>query len=299
MVSDLKPRTLPPDIGADVGEQRSREREEPTVIIEPSGPWPRIDFRELWAYRNLFLFLVWRDIKVRYAQTVLGAGWAILQPVLAMVVFTLIFGNFAKIPSDGVPYPVFSLAALVPWIYFSTALTTASNSLIANPNLITKVYLPRLVIPFAPVLAGLVDFAIALVILFAMMLAFGIVPSSGVALLPILVLIMMMAAAGIGCLLAALNVQYRDVKHIVPFLVQVLMFASPIVYPMSLVPEAYRVAYALNPMAGVIEGFRSVLLGTNSISWSLLSVSAVSSVVFLTIGALYFRRMERIFADVA
>lgn len=299
MVSDLKPRTLPPDIGADVGEQRSREREEPTVIIEPSGPWPRIDLRELWAYRNLFLFLVWRDIKVRYAQTVLGAGWAILQPVLAMVVFTLIFGNFAKIPSDGVPYPVFSLAALVPWIYFSTALTTASNSLIANPNLITKVYLPRLVIPFAPVLAGLVDFAIALVILFAMMLAFGIVPSSGVALLPILVLIMMMAAAGIGCLLAALNVQYRDVKHIVPFLVQVLMFASPIVYPMSLVPEAYRVAYALNPMAGVIEGFRSVLLGTNSISWSLLSVSAVSSVVFLTIGALYFRRMERIFADVA
>lgn len=299
MVSDLKPRTLPPDIGADVGEQRSREREEPTVIIEPSGPWPRIDFRELWAYRNLFLFLVWRDIKVRYAQTVLGAGWAILQPVLAMAVFTLIFGNFAKIPSDGVPYPVFSLAALVPWIYFSTALTTASNSLIANPNLITKVYLPRLVIPFAPVLAGLVDFAIALVILFAMMLAFGIVPSSGVALLPILVLIMMMAAAGIGCLLAALNVQYRDVKHIVPFLVQVLMFASPIVYPMSLVPEAYRVAYALNPMAGVIEGFRSVLLGTNSISWPLLSVSAVSSVVFLTIGALYFRRMERIFADVA
>ncbi len=299
MVSDLKPRTLPPDIGADVGEQRSREREEPTVIIEPSGPWPRIDLRELWAYRNLFLFLVWRDIKVRYAQTVLGAGWAILQPVLAMVVFTLIFGNFAKIPSDGVPYPVFSLAALVPWIYFSTALTTASNSLIANPNLITKVYLPRLVIPIAPVLAGLVDFAIALVILFAMMLAFGIVPSSGVAVLPILVLIMMMAAAGIGCLLAALNVQYRDVKHIVPFLVQVLMFASPIVYPMSLVPEAYRVAYALNPMAGVIEGFRSVLLGTNSISWSLLSVSAVSSVVFLTIGALYFRRMERVFADVA
>ncbi|MDP2578271.1 MAG: ABC transporter permease [Candidatus Palauibacterales bacterium] len=299
MVSDLKPRTLPPDIGADVGEQRSREREEPTVIIEPSGPWPRIDLRELWAYRNLFLFLVWRDIKVRYAQTVLGAGWAILQPVLAMVVFTVIFGNFAKIPSDGVPYPVFSLAALVPWIYFSTALTTASNSLIANPNLITKVYLPRLVIPFAPVLAGLVDFAIALVILFAMMLAFGIVPSSGVAVLPILVLIMMMAAAGIGCLLAALNVQYRDVKHIVPFLVQVLMFASPIVYPMSLVPEAYRVAYALNPMAGVIEGFRSVLLGTNSISWSLLSVSAVSSVVFLTIGALYFRRMERVFADVA
>ena len=299
MVSDLKPRTLPPDIGADVGEQRSREREEPTVIIEPSGPWPRIDLRELWAYRNLFLFLVWRDIKVRYAQTVLGAGWAIIQPVLAMVVFTLIFGNFAKIPSDGVPYPVFSLAALVPWIYFSTALTTASNSLIANPNLITKVYLPRLVIPFAPVLAGLVDFAIALVILFAMMLAFGIVPSSGVAVLPILVLIMMMAAAGIGCLLAALNVQYRDVKHIVPFLVQVLMFASPIVYPMSLVPEAYRVAYALNPMAGVIEGFRSVLLGTNSISWSLLSVSAVSSVVFLTIGALYFRRMERVFADVA
>ncbi len=271
-----------------------------TIVIEPAGRWPRLDLRELWAYRGLFFFLVWRDIKVRYAQTVLGAGWAVLQPVLTMVVFTIIFGRFAGIPSDGVPYSVFSLAALVPWTYFSTALTGSSTSLVASSNLITKVYFPRLVIPFAPVLAGLVDFAIAFGVLLLMMLAFGIVPSlSSVLLLPVLLLVMMLTAAGVGCWLAALNIQYRDVKYVVPFVVQVWMFASPIVYPMSLVPERYQVLYALNPMAGVVEGFRSVLLGTGAVAESTIGLSLLVGVLLFVSGVLYFRRFERVFADVA
>lgn len=282
--------------------QRSYREEDraATLVIEPSGRWPKIDFGELWAYRGLFFFLVWRDIKVRYAQTVIGAGWAILQPVLTMLVFTIIFGNFADIPSDGVPYPVFSLAALVAWTYFSTAFTNASNSLVANTNLITKVYFPRLVIPFAPVLAGLVDFAIAFAILLLTMLFFGMLPQPlAILVLPLLLVIMMVTAAGVGCWLSALNIQYRDVKYAVPFLVQVWMYASPIVYPMSIVPERYRTLYALNPMAGVIEGFRSVLLGTSAISWSVIAVSLFMGLVLFVTGAMYFRRMERVFADVA
>ena len=272
----------------------------PTLVIEPAGRWPRIDLRELWAYRGLFFFLVWRDVKVRYAQTVLGAGWAILQPVLTMLVFTVIFGRFANIPSDGVPYAVFSLAALVPWTYFSTALSGASNSLVSSTNLITKVYFPRLVIPFAPVLAGLVDFAVALAVLGAVMLFYGIVPGPlALVVVPLLLLGMMLTSAGVGCWLAALNIQYRDVKHVTPFLVQVWMYASPIVYPMSLVPEKYRGYYALNPMAGIVEGFRAVLLGTGAVAWPTIGLSlAVGAVLFLT-GALYFRRTERVFADVA
>lgn len=272
----------------------------PTLVIEPAGRWPRIDLRELWAYRGLFFFLVWRDVKVRYAQTVLGAGWAILQPVLTMLVFTVIFGRFAAIPSDGVPYAVFSLAALVPWTYFSTALSGASNSLVSSTNLITKVYFPRLVIPFAPVLAGLVDFAVALVVLGAVMLFYGIVPGPlALVVVPLLLLGMMLTSAGVGCWLAALNIQYRDVKHVTPFLVQVWMYASPIVYPMSLVPEQYRGYYALNPMAGIVEGFRAVLLGTGAVAWPTIGLSlAVGAVLFLT-GSLYFRRTERVFADVA
>lgn len=272
----------------------------PTLVIEPAGRWPRIDLRELWAYRGLFFFLVWRDVKVRYAQTVLGAGWAILQPVLTMLVFTVIFGRFANIPSDGVPYAVFSLAALVPWTYFSTALSGASNSLVSSTNLITKVYFPRLVIPFAPVLAGLVDFAVALLVLGAVMLSYGIVPGPlALVVVPLLVVAMMLTSAGVGCWLAALNIQYRDVKHVTPFLVQVWMYASPIVYPMSLVPERWHGVYALNPMAGIVEGFRAVLLGTSVVSWPTIALSlGVGAVLFVT-GSLYFRRTERVFADVA
>lgn len=283
------------------GPTRQAERAgAPTLVIEPAGRWPRIDLRELWAYRGLFFFLVWRDVKVRYAQTVLGAGWAILQPVLTMLVFTVIFGRFANIPSDGVPYAVFSLAALVPWTYFSTALSGASNSLVSSTNLITKVYFPRLVIPFAPVLAGLVDFAVALLVLGAVMLFYGIVPGPlALVVVPLLVVAMMLTSAGVGCWLAALNIQYRDVKHVTPFLVQVWMYASPIVYPMSLVPERYHGVYALNPMAGIVEGFRAVLLGTGAVSWPTIALSlGVGAVLFVT-GSLYFRRTERVFADVA
>lgn len=268
--------------------------------IKPSGRWPGVDLAELWEYRGLWFFLVWRDIKVRYAQTVLGAGWAILQPVLTMVVFSAIFGGFADIPSDGVPYPVFSLTAVVPWTYFSTSLTGSSNSLVANANLITKVYFPRLVVPFAPVLAGLVDFAIGAVIVVGMMLFYGLTPpAEALAVVPLLVIVMMLVAAGVGSWLAALNVQYRDVKYVVPFLVQVWMYASPIVYPMSMVPDEYRAIYALNPMAGVIEGFRSALLGTNEVSWGLIGSSLVMGLVVFISGVLYFRRTERLFADVA
>ena len=272
----------------------------PTLLIQPSVRWPRVDLAELWDYRGLFFFLVWRDIKVRYAQTVLGAGWAILQPVLTMVVFTVIFGRFAQIPSDGVPYPVFSLAALVPWTYFATALAGAGNSLVASTNLITKVYFPRLVIPAAPVLASLLDFGIGFVILLLAMLGYGIVPSAlSLGVLPLLVLGMMLTSAGVGCWLAALNIQYRDVKYITPFLVQVWMYASPIVYPMSIVPERFRAVYALNPMAGIIEGFRAVLLGTQRVPWPMIGISLMAGTVCFITGALYFRRMERVFADVA
>lgn len=270
------------------------------IEIRPRRGWTGIDVHELWAYRGLLFFLVWRDIKVRYAQTVMGAGWAILQPVLTTVVFTIIFGRFAKIPSDGVPYSVFSLSAMVPWMYFSTALAASSNSLVTNTNLITKVYFPRLVIPFAPVLAGLLDFAIGFVILIVFMLAYGIVPGmASIITLPILLVSTMLTAAGVGCWFAALNIQYRDVKYIIPFLVQVWMYASPIVYPMSIVPEKYRAIYALNPMAGVLEGFRSALLGTNSIAWRTIGVSLAAGLALFVSGAVYFRHTERVFADVA
>lgn len=272
----------------------------PTLVIKPAPRVPGINARELWAYRGLFWFLVWRDIKVRYAQTLLGAGWAILQPVLTTVVFAVIFGRLARMPSDGVPYPVFALAGLVPWTYFSTALTGAGGSLVSSSHLITKVYFPRLVIPFAPILAGLVDFGVAFVVLLGGMLAYGVVPSpAALVVVPLLLLAMVVTVAGAGCWLAALNIQYRDVKHVLPFLLQVWMYASPIVYPASLVPERWRALYALNPMVGIIEGFRAVLLRTASPDWRTVGVSAVAGVVLFASGVLYFRRTERVFADVA
>jgi lipopolysaccharide transport system permease protein len=268
------------------------------LVIEPRTGWG-FDFKELWRYRGLFGFLVWRDIKIRYAQTVLGAGWAILQPVLTMVVFTIIFGNFANIPSDGVPYSVFSLAALVPWTYFSVALSNSSSSLVSSANLITKIYFPRLVIPLSPVLAGLVDFAIAFVILLVTMLVFGILPmASALLVVPVALLITVMTAAGVGCWMSALNLQYRDVKYVVPFLVQVWMYSSPIVYPMSIVPERFHTLYAINPMTGAIEGFRAALLGTTAVPWPVIGLSMISASVLFVTGALYFRRTERVFADV-
>jgi lipopolysaccharide transport system permease protein len=269
------------------------------LVIEPAGRWPRIDFAELWEFRQLLFFLVWRDLKVRYAQTVLGIGWAVLQPLLSMVVFTVIFGRFAKVPSNGVPYALFSLAAVVPWTYFSTAFSGASNSLVASSNLITKVYFPRLVVPLAPVLAGIVDLAIGFGVLAVLMAGYRAVPGPGIWMVPILVLLTAMTAAGVGAWLAALNIQYRDVKHLVPFIGQIWMYASPVVYPVSLVPEKYRALYALNPMVGIIEGFRTALLGTGPIPWRLLGISTAVVLLLFTTGAMYFRRTERLFADVA
>lgn len=248
----------------------------------------------------MLLHLVWRDVKSRYSQTVLGAGWAVLQPVLSMIVFSIIFGRFARVPSDGVPYPVFSLTALVPWAYFSSALTGSSNSLVVSRSLLTKVYFPRLLIPASPVLAALVDFGIAFGVLLLVMAGYGMYPTPHVLwILPLVLAIVSMTAMGAGSWLAALNVQYRDVRHVSPFLVQIWMYASPIVYSIALVPESYRTAYALNPLAGAITGFRAALLGTPAPTWTQLGLSTVGAVAILVAGTLYFRRTERVFADVA
>ncbi|MFL5517829.1 MAG: ABC transporter permease [Gemmatimonadales bacterium] len=270
------------------------------VRVAPAGAWPGFHLAELWRYRGLLFFLVWREIKVRYAQTVMGAAWAVLQPVLTMVVFTVIFGWFARLPSDGVPYAAFSLAGLVPWTYFATAVTGSSNSLVANTSLVTKVYFPRLVIPVAPVLAALLDLGVACVALVVLILWYGIIPNQAAVLfLPLSVLMMVLCAAGVGSWLAALNIQYRDVKYVVPFLLQIWMFASPIVYPLSLVPPPYRLMYAVNPMVGVIAAFRAAFLGTAGPTPAEVGVSFGSACLILVGGAAYFRRTERIFADVA
>ena len=268
------------------------------TIIEASSGWRLIDWRELWRYRDLFYFLVWRNVKVRYAQSVLGLGWAVIRPVFSMIVFSVVFGRLAKIASDGVPYAVFSYAALVPWSYFSSALTGASGSLVGASGMISKVYFPRLIIPLTTVLSNLVDFAIALLILFGLMVWFGMQPTIWALLLPLLVLLMMLTASGLGMWLTALAIQYRDVRYGLGFAVQLLMYATPVVYPASSIPQQYRLLYGLNPMAGVIEGFRSALLGTNPMPWDLLLPGTITVIIIFIGGALYFRRMERIFADV-
>ena len=270
----------------------------PHLIIKPKKGWQLINFRELWEYRDLFYFLVTRDIKVRYKQTVLGGLWAIIQPFFMMVVFTLFFGNLAKVPSDGVPYPVFNYSALVAWTYFSNSITFSSNSLIQNTALISKVYFPRLLTPLAPVVAFLLDFAIAFIILLGMMLYYGIYPTVMALFLPLLILLTMLITSGVGMFLAALNTQYRDIRYTLTFLVQFWMFASPVVYPTSMIPEQYRLLYAINPMAGVIEGFRSALLGTTAFPTQMLLVSTIVSLIIFITGVLYFRRTERYFADV-
>ncbi len=271
---------------------------EPYLTIKPKKGWQLIDFKELRAYRDLFYFLVLRDIKVRYKQTVLGGLWAIIQPFFMMVVFTLFFGNLAKVPSEGVPYPIFSYTAMVAWTYFANATTFSGNSLVQNTALISKVYFPRLMVPLAPVLAFLLDFAIAFVILIGMMLYYQIYPTVMTLFLPLLVILMMLTASGVGMLLAALNANYRDIRYTLQFLVQFWMFASPVVYPVSMLPEKYHLIYAINPMAGVIEGFRSALLGTVAFPTQMLLVSTLTSIIIFIIGALYFRQTECYFADV-
>ncbi len=275
------------------------------TVIEPKSGWDAVDWREVLHYRDLFYFLVMRDVKVLYKQTILGFGWAIIRPVMMMVIFSVIFGGLAKVPSDELPYAIFSFAALVPWTYFQNSTTLAIQSLVSNSTVFTKVYFPRLIIPFTPVVAGLVDFVIAMVILVGLMLFYGVVPNLNIVFLPLLVLLMIGCAGGIGLWLSALAIQYRDVKHAVPFLVQLLMYAAPVVWPTSLISENFpeqasliRCLYGLYPMAGVVEGFRACLLGATPMPWDLIGMSVISTLVLLISGTFYFRRKERIFADV-
>jgi len=274
-----------------------QEKRLDSVRIEASRGWLSLDLASLWSHRELLYFLIWREIKVRYKQTALGAAWALLQPLLTMLVFTLFFGRLAKMPSDGIPYSVFAFTGLVPWTFFANGLTLSSNSLVNSANLITKVYFPRLAIPVAAVLAGLVDFAISFAFLLLMM-AFYKVPVNGRWLcIPLFVLLAVITALGVGLWLSAINVKYRDVRHTIPFLTQFWMFATPIVYPGSLLPEPWRTFYGVNPMVGVVEGFRWSLLESGSPPGAMLAVSSVSALLLLVTGAFYFRRMERSFAD--
>jgi len=268
------------------------------IHIAPSRGWVSLRLGELWAYRELLYFLVWRDVKVRYKQTVLGAAWAVIQPFFTMVVFSLFFGRLAGVPSDGIPYPIFSYAALVPWTFFANGLAQSANSLVGSANLIQKVYFPRLVVPISAVLAGVVDFALAFAVLLGMMLYFGTVPTANAIWLPALLLLAFVTALGVGLWLSALNVQYRDVRYTVPFLTQFWMFATPIAYSSSLLPEPWRTLYGLNPMVGVVEGFRWALLGTQTRPGPVVAASALAAGLLLVSGACYFRRMERTFADV-
>ncbi len=270
-----------------------------TIILRPSRGFSFLDFRELWIYRELVYFLTWRSLKVRYKQTVLGAVWAVLEPFLTMVVFTIFFGNLAKVGSDNIPYPIWSYAGLLPWGLFSKALSDASRSLVAYSHMITKIYFPRIILPLSSILAGLVDFAIAFVVLIGMMLFYKQFPTSAVWTLPLFLLLAMITALGVALWLSALNVKYRDVGYILPFLTQFWLFITPVVYPSSQIPEQWRLIYGLNPMTGVVEGFRWALLGINPqpTFFPMLAVSAAMAIVVLFTGILYFRRMERGFAD--
>ena len=272
-------------------------QEPPDLEIAPARGWFNLDLSDLWRYRELIYFLTWRDVMVRYKQTVLGAAWAILQPLLTMILFSLIFGRFAGLPSDGVPYPIFTFTALIPWGLFAYALTHSSTSLVADRNLITKIYFPRLVIPLSSVLSSLLDFAISLLMLFAMMLFFQVPITWRVLILPLFVLLAILSAVSVGLWLSALNVQYRDVRYTLPFLTQVWLFATPVAYSLTIVPEQWRWLYSLNPMVGVVEGFRWALLGTDTVVGPLFPVSIAIILLLLFSGLVYFKRMEDTFAD--
>ena len=270
----------------------------PRIRLQRSDGWRALNLNELWRYRELLYFLSWRDIKVRYKQTALGVLWAILQPLLTMVVFSIFFGKLAKVPSDGVPYPIFAFAALVPWTIFVNALTQSSNSLVQSANLLKKVYFPRLLIPLSSVLAGAVDFVFAFIVLVAMMLYYGVVPTVNVLWLPFFLILTCGTALGVGLWLSAMNVKFRDVRYTVPFLTQFWLFATPIAYPSSLLPDPWRTLYGFNPMAGVVEGFRWALLGTQAAPGPMILVSVGVACLVLMTGLYYFRRLERTFADI-
>jgi lipopolysaccharide transport system permease protein len=290
---ELRRRTA----GADEAFAPRADAHDVVTRIAPSRGWVSLKLHEVWEYRELLFFLIWRDVKVRYKQTVLGVLWAILQPLSTMVVFSLFFGKLAKMPSDELPYPVFSLAALVPWTFFANALAQSSDSLVGSSNLIKKVYFPRLVIPVSASLAGLIDFSIAFIVLMCMMLGFKIAPTWNVVFLPAFLVLAYATSLGIGLWLSALNVQFRDVKYTIPFMTQLWMFATPIAYPSSLLSEPWRTVYGLNPMAGVVEGFRWALLGSGRAPGPMILISAAVSACILCSGAFYFRRMEKSFAD--
>lgn len=271
--------------------------DEPVVTIQPSKKWVAINLRDLWAYRDLLYFLTWRDVKVRYKQTALGALWAIIQPLFTMLIFWLFFGRLAGMPSDGIAYPLFALAGLIPWTFFANAITNSGNSLVGSANLITKVYFPRMIIPCASVGAGLIDLAIAFCLMAVMMVWFGVHLTINLLLLPALVLLTMMLAIGVGMFMSALNVKYRDIRYALPFCIQIWMFASPIIYPVTLVPEKWRWLLQLNPMVGIIDGFRSAIFG-RPFDWKGLAISTVITLSVLVYSAYHFRRMEKSFADV-
>ena len=279
--------------------ERASLPDQPVVTIEPSKSWVALNLRDLWNYRELLYFLTWRDVKVRYKQTVLGVAWAIIQPLFTMLIFTLFFGKLAGIEAQtgGIPYPIFAYAGLLPWTFFSNALTTSGNSLVGSAHLITKVYFPRMMIPGAAVAAGLVDFAIAFVILVILMFYYGVAPAWTALMLPLLVMLTVVLALGMGMWLSALNVKYRDVRFALPFLLQLWMFVSPIIYPSSFLPQKYRWLLMLNPLTGIIEGYRSSLFG-KPFNWTALGVSALVGLLLLIYSSYSFKRMERNFADI-
>ncbi len=291
VITESRPRPTGPLIAPELGASIQ------TIRIRPSRGWASLGLGQLWAYRELLYFLIWRDVKVRYKQTALGVVWAVLQPLLTMVVFSLFFGRLAGVASDGLPYSLFCFTALVPWTFFANGLTQSSNSLVGSANLITKVYFPRLTIPLASVIAGLVDLVPGLVLLAGMMAYHGIVPTVHIVWVPFFLLLALATCLGAGLWLSALNVQFRDVRFVVPFLTQLWMFATPVAYPSSLLSETWRTLFGLNPMTGVVEGLRWALLGTGTVPGPMVAVSSAAAVALLVSGAYWFRRMEKTFAD--
>lgn len=271
--------------------------EDPLVIIEPSKAWSALDLHDLWRFRELLYFLTWRDVKVRYKQTALGIAWAIIQPLFTMLIFTLFFGRLAGVPSDNIPYPVFAYAGLLAWTFFANAITASGNSLVGSSHLITKVYFPRMIIPGAAVAAGLVDFAISFVILVILMVYYGVMITWNIFMFPVVVLLTTLLALGIGMWLSALNVKYRDVRFALPFLVQLWLFVSPVIYPSSFLPEKFRWLLSINPMTGIIEGYRSSLFG-RPFNWITLAASTAITLIMLIYSSYSFRRMEKSFADI-
>jgi lipopolysaccharide transport system permease protein len=270
----------------------------PVHVIAPARGWTPIRLQEIWDYRELLYFLVWREVKIRYKQTALGVAWAVIQPLFTMVVFTIVFSHFGKLPSDGIPYPVFAYCALLPWQLFAFALSESSNSVVANQRLLTKVYFPRLIMPIAAVCVGLVDFAVSFAVLIGLMVYYGIAPGVGVLTVPLWALLAVVTALAVGLWLSALNVKYRDIRYTLPFLTQIWMFATPVAYSMSIVADAWKPFYALNPMVGVVQGFRWALLGAGGSSAWMVAISIAVVLALLVSGLFYFRRMERTFADI-